>query len=87
MTSPKRNRRSGRVRNPGRKGIRMENWLWEEVSYIAGANDFTLTDPKEVGKGEDLSADVDDSLRGLAFSSGISDGHGRVVADKGDGVS
>ena len=34
-----------------------------------------------------MGADVDDCMRRLAFSSGVSNSHGRVVTDEGDGIS
>ena len=56
-------------------------------SYIAGTNNLAFSDPEEIGKGKDLGADVDDCMRRLAFSSRVSNSHGRVVTDEGDGIS
>lgn len=55
--------------------------------YVAGTNNLALGDPEKIGEGKNLGADVDDCMRRLAFSSGVSNSHGRVVTDEGDGIS
>jgi hypothetical protein len=56
-------------------------------SYIAGTDNLALRDPQKIGEGKDLGADVDDCMWRLAFSSGVSNSHGRVVTNKGNGIT
>jgi hypothetical protein len=83
MLSP----RNGKVRSPG---LRLAHNTIETIvvsSYISGTNNLALGNPKKIGEGEDLGADVDDCMRRLAFSSRVSDSHSRVMTDKGNGIS
>lgn len=58
-----------------------------DVAYISCTNNLALGDPEKIGERQDLGADVEDGMGRLSFTGGVGDGDGRVMTDKGEGVS
>lgn len=56
-------------------------------TVVAGADNFALGDPKEVGEGEELGGDRNDGCRWLLGSGGVDHGDAAVVCGEGEGVA